>query len=165
MSVSDIAAEPLPASPVAAAALRELPEALILVFDHELRFVLAAGEVLKRRGDPRACREGQFVGDAFSADVWTLIEPLFRSALDGETRSREIWSDGQRFCLMVDVGPLRVREVDAAADLRTSIAGGVAMVLDVTARRRADAYAPRSLDQFEQVFERAPIGTGLLALD
>ena len=33
----------------AAAALRELPEALILVFDSELRFVLSAGQALGRQ--------------------------------------------------------------------------------------------------------------------
>jgi diguanylate cyclase (GGDEF)-like protein/PAS domain S-box-containing protein len=169
MSVPDLAAQP-PSEAPAAAALRELPEALILVFDRELRFVLAAGEVLRRKGDPPACGEGQFVGDAFPPDVWTLMEPLFRSALAGETRSREIWSDEQRFCLMVDVGPLRVNDAHAGAilpdpDLPAPVAGGVAMVLDVTARRQADAYAPRSLDHFEQVFERAPIGTGLFDLD
>jgi diguanylate cyclase (GGDEF)-like protein/PAS domain S-box-containing protein len=165
MSVPDLAAQPLPEGPAAAAALRELPEALILVFDRELRFVLAAGEVLKRKGDPPACRKGEFAGNAFPADVWTIMEPLFRSALAGETRSREIWSEGQRFCLMVDVGPLRTHEAHAGADLPASVAGGVAMVLDITARRQADAYAPRSLDHFEQVFERAPIGTGLVDLD
>ena len=29
---------------------------------------------------------------AFPAELWAVIEPLFRSALDGETRSREIWT-------------------------------------------------------------------------
>ena len=45
-------ADPISASAgdAAAAALRELPEALILVFDQELRFVLAAGQVLERNG-------------------------------------------------------------------------------------------------------------------
>src|SRR5271166_5770276 len=156
MSVSDIAAEPLPASPVAAAALRELPEALIVVFDQELRFVRAAGRVLERTGDPRTFSDGQFVGDAFPIDNWTLIAPLFRSALEGETRSREIWSEGQRYCLKIDVGPLRVQEAGPEPGARRPLAGGVAMVLDVTARRRADAFAVRPLDQFEQAVERAP---------
>jgi diguanylate cyclase (GGDEF)-like protein/PAS domain S-box-containing protein len=146
----------------AAAALHELPDALILVFDHELRFVLAAGQALERKGDPLAFREGEFVGDAFPMDVWTALEPLFRSALAGETRSREIWAEEHRYCLMVDVGPLRMHGSTAGTDARPDVAGGVAVVLDTTARRQADAYAPRPLDHFEQVFDRAPIGTGLL---
>ena len=159
--------DPLSASAdeASAAALRELPEALILTFDQELRFVLAAGQALERKGDPSACGEGQFVGDAFPASVWRLIEPLCRSALAGETRSREIWTTEHRHCLMVDVGPLRLHDPAAAADANTPIAGGVAIVLDITARRHADALASRPADHFEQVFERAPIGMGLLDLD
>ena len=149
----------------AAAALRELPEALILVFDQDLRFVLAAGQALERKGDPSACKEGQFVGDAFPTSVWELIEPLCRSALDGETRSREIWTAEHRHCLMVDVGPLRLHGSSDPEHERAPVAGGVAVVLDITARRQADALATRPQDHFEQVFERAPIGTGLLDLD
>jgi diguanylate cyclase (GGDEF)-like protein/PAS domain S-box-containing protein len=149
----------------AAAALRELPEALILVFDRELRFVLTAGHALERVDNAGACREGEPVAGTFPAAVWQTIEPLFRSALDGETRSREIWTAEQRHCLMVDVGPLRLADAAAAAggEEGTGVAGGVAVVLDITARRRADllAVTPPTGD-FEEVFERAPIGTALL---
>jgi diguanylate cyclase (GGDEF)-like protein/PAS domain S-box-containing protein len=147
----------------AAAALRELPEALILVFDRELRFVLTAGHAIERLGDPPACREGQFVGDAFARELWELLAPLFGSALEGETRSREIWVGGERHCLMVDVGPLRLDGLAGGQDADAgAVAGGVAVVLDVTARKRAETLAPRPEGDFEQVFERAPVGTGLL---
>src|SRR5271166_5254118 len=149
----------------AAAALRELPEALILVFDKELRFVLTAGQALERLGNPRVCLEGQFVGDAFPRDLWAGLEPLFRSALDGETRSREIWTGGRRHCLMVDVGPLHLSDSENQSQAPT-LAGGVAVVLDITARRHADMLAVSQPEGgFEQVFERAPIGTGLLDKD
>jgi len=149
----------------AAAALRELPEALILVFDEELRFILAAGQALARQGDPPAYRQGQLLEDAFPMDLWRKIEPLCRSALAGETRSREIWAAERGHCLMVDVGPLPKRAPGAGADGPGPVAGGVAIVLDITARRRADAFSARSHDDFEEVFERAPIATGLLDPD
>ncbi len=148
-----------------AAALSELPEALVVVFDRELRFVRVAGRVLGRMADPHVCGEGQFLGDAFPSDAWRLIEPLFRSALEGETRSREIWSGEQRYCLLVDVGPLPTHDRHARCDPENSVAGGVAMVLDISARRRVDAFASRPLDQFEQVSEQPAIGTGVLDLD
>jgi diguanylate cyclase (GGDEF)-like protein/PAS domain S-box-containing protein len=148
----------------AAAALRELPEALIVVFDRQLRFVLTAGQALERLDDAHVLQEGQPVGGAFPAELWTSIEPLFCSALDGETRSREIWTAEQRHCLMVDVGPLQLNGFDGE-DRSAAVAGGVAVVLDITARRQADALAQAPRGDFEQVFERAPIGTGLLDRD
>ena len=77
----------------AAAALRELPEALILVFDRELRFVLTAGHALERLGEPAGLPRGRARGGHVPRGaVGALIEPLFRSALEGETRSREMWT-------------------------------------------------------------------------
>ncbi len=150
----------------AEAALRELPEALILVFDIELRFVRTAGQALERLGDPGSCREGELLADTLPADLWRTIEPLMRSALTGETRSREIWTAGQRHCVTVDVGPLHL-DGSTAAD-QGPVAGGVAVVLDITARRRAELLAPRAhgdLEEHIERFERAPIGTGLLDRD
>jgi diguanylate cyclase (GGDEF)-like protein/PAS domain S-box-containing protein len=151
----------------AAAALQELPGARVLVFDRELRFILSAGQAHEHRpaGDPAACRTGAFVADAFPASLWKLIEPLFRSALDGETRSREILSPEDSRSLMVDVGPLRVDGPAGETGGSSAIACGVAVILDITARRAADGLAKPSDGQFEQVFERAPIGTGLISLE
>jgi len=153
------------ADSAAAAALRELPEALILVFDRELRFVLTAGHALERVGSSQMWREGEPLQGSFPAPLWKSLEPLFRSALEGETRSREIWTPEQRHCLMVDVGPLRL-DGGGAGEERAGVAGGVAVVLDITARRHADllAHKPHGGD-FEEVFERAPIGTALLDRD
>jgi diguanylate cyclase (GGDEF)-like protein/PAS domain S-box-containing protein len=148
----------------AAAAGRELPEALILVFDPELRFLLTAGKVLERLGELEACREGEPLAGAFPAEVWSSMEPLFRSAVQGETRSREIWTAGRRHCLSFDVGPLRVGG-PGEADRNAAPVGGVAVVLDITARRHSAALAGHPDDGFEQVFERAPNGMGLLDTD
>jgi len=151
----------------AVAALRELPEARILVFDRELRFILAAGETPKdgAGGESPVCRVGARMGDAFPESLWKLIEPLCRSALEGETRSREIYSADDGRSLMVDVGPLRLENPAAGIGRPSGIAGGVAVILDITARRQADEVARPSHENFEQVFERAPIGMGLLDLE
>jgi diguanylate cyclase (GGDEF)-like protein/PAS domain S-box-containing protein len=151
----------------AAAALQELPGARMLVFDGELRFVLSAGQTFAydATGEQAACREGAFVGDAFPERLWKLIEPLFRSALEGETRSREIWNADDERSLMVDVGPLHVDGPGERTGARPASPCGVAVILDVSARRAADGEARPTDGHFEQVFERAPIGTGLMDLD
>ncbi|HEY4996958.1 MAG TPA: diguanylate cyclase [Solirubrobacteraceae bacterium] len=148
----------------AVAAMRELPEALIFVFDRDLRFLVTAGQAFERMGKPSAYGEGQFVAGAFPAEVWSVVEPLFRSALEGETRTRELWTDEQRHCLMVDAGPLRLSSSDGE-DGGAGVAGGVAVVLDITARRQADLLVAQPPGGFEEVFESAPIGTGLLDRD
>jgi diguanylate cyclase (GGDEF)-like protein/PAS domain S-box-containing protein len=170
------------ADEVAAAALRELPGARVLVFDGELRVILAAGETSTLgAGEGRAgFGEGAFVGDAFPESLWRLIEPLFRSALEGETRSREVYNGDDSRSLMVDVGPLRVDGAGdragatagdragataATARERAGVACGVAVIVDVTARREADGAERPSDGHFEQVFERAPIGTGLMDVE
>jgi diguanylate cyclase (GGDEF)-like protein/PAS domain S-box-containing protein len=149
------------------AALRELPGARVLVFDGELRLMLAAGATATPTagGDGAACGEGAFVRDAFPESLWMLLEPLFRSALEGETRSREILSADDSRSLMVDVGPLRVDRASGSAGKRSGMACGVAVIVDVTARRAVDGVARPSDGDFEQVFERAPIGMGLMDLE
>ena len=155
------------AESAAGAALHELPDARILVFDRDLRFILAAGQALAHDagGEPVIWREGALVRDAFPSSLWKLIEPLCRSALEGETRSREIYSADDDRSLMVDVGPLRLEDTPAGPDRSAGVAGGVAVILDITARRAADEIARSSRDHFEQVFERAPIGMGLMDLE
>jgi diguanylate cyclase (GGDEF)-like protein/PAS domain S-box-containing protein len=157
----------------AAAALRELPEALILVFDSELRFVLSAVQALGRGGrSPSTFHEGQPIAEAFPAEMWRQIEPLCRSAIEGETRSRELWSTDGRDGLMVDVGPLCLDDPAAGVQEPGAIAGaaltgGVAVVLDISARTPKDAGEPRHhpREHFELVFDQAPLGMGLLDQD
>jgi diguanylate cyclase (GGDEF)-like protein/PAS domain S-box-containing protein len=148
------------------AALRELPEALIVVFDDELRFVLSAGQALARSGHASTTfRAGKPIADAFPPDLWRLMEPLCRSALQGETRSRELWSTDGRHGLIVDIGPLRANGPTVSALASEILAGGVAVVLDVSARRRADQAAQHPREHLELVFDQAPIGMGLLDQD
>jgi diguanylate cyclase (GGDEF)-like protein/PAS domain S-box-containing protein len=152
------------------AALRELPDALVIVFDADLRFIRTAGQALERLGDSDSCGVGQPLAAALPSELWRTIEPLLRSALAGETRSREIWTHAQRHCLMVDVGPLALggATADAQDGAGAHAAAGVAVVLDITARRQAELLAPRPQSSFEEHverLERASLGTGLLDSD
>jgi diguanylate cyclase (GGDEF)-like protein/PAS domain S-box-containing protein len=149
----------------AEAAQRELPDALVVVFDSELRFVRTAGRALERLGDPESCAAGRPLEGALPAELWRAIEPLLRSALTGETRARELWIAGRRHCVTVDVGPLD-EGADAAEE--TGQTAGIAVLLDITARRQAELLAPRPQSGFEEHLERlqsTPTGTGLLDAD
>jgi diguanylate cyclase (GGDEF)-like protein/PAS domain S-box-containing protein len=148
------------ADEAADATLRELPDALVIAFGTDLRFILTAGQPIERLGHPRAFQEGQPLASAFPHELWDAIGPLFESALLGETRSREIWTTDER-CITVDVGPLRLNDAGRVEE-GASIVGGMAVLLDSTARRAADVAGKGPSDGFEQIFERSPVGTGLL---
>ncbi len=154
------AAEPLLADfeETATLAKEELPGALIAVFDCDLRLILAAGRALGRRESSPAYREGEALAEAFPPDLWRQIEPLCRSALRGETRSRRILTADGRPQLMIDVGPLSPSAGPAPAE----ISSGVAVILDISDPEQAEQPQRQPRERFEEVFQRAPIGTGLI---
>jgi PAS domain S-box-containing protein/diguanylate cyclase (GGDEF)-like protein len=144
----------------AQAALRELPEALVLDFDGELRVVRAVGVALERLDDPDCASPGRSLADVLAPEAWSTIEPLARSALGGETRSRELWTGGRRHCLMLDVGPLRAQGTDADDGPR-----GIAVVQDITARRQSELLAAGTRGSRDGLLDRHAIGTGVLDRD
>jgi diguanylate cyclase (GGDEF)-like protein/PAS domain S-box-containing protein len=152
----------------AVAALRELPDASIMVFDSDLRFTLVAGHALQSGHDQSVYRVGMPIAHAFPPDLWKEIEPLCRSALEGDTRSRKIRATGSVHSLTIDVGPLSVQQLPLPHP--AVIAGGVAVILDSSPPAQSSAeHSPtdaptgeHSRERFELVFQRAPIGTGLI---
>ncbi len=142
----------------AVAAKEDLSGALITVFDSDLRLILAAGHALGRRESSPAYQEGQALADSFPSGIWAQIEPLCRSALRGETRSRRILTADGRPRLMIDVGPLSPGTGNTPAE----IARGVAVILDISTLKLAESPERHPQERFEEVFQRAPIGTGLI---
>ncbi|MGA2925689.1 MAG: PAS domain-containing protein [Solirubrobacteraceae bacterium] len=110
--------------------LDALPEASVLVFAAELKFVLVGGEALARHGFSAGELENKPCAAALAPDRWSLYEPLYRAALAGEASSVEVDGVGGERRYVVDVGPLR--------SLDGKVCGGVAVARDVTARRTAE---------------------------
>lgn len=127
----------------ALAGLRSLPGASVIVFDHELRYVLAAGPAVGQAGLEAAALEGRPIADVLPAERWAFWEPLYRSALCGEESSVEVRSLDASCWYHVDVGPLRGGDADGA------VVGGMAVVRDITQRQQAQ-------DRVEGLLESAP---------
>jgi diguanylate cyclase (GGDEF)-like protein/PAS domain S-box-containing protein len=144
----------LSAGEVALSVLRTLPAASALVFDTDLRYVIAGGDALAQEGLSASEFEGRPAVEVLVGDRWKTYEPLYRAALNGETRAIEIWSLGETSCYQIEVGPLR------AAD--GTIVGGVAVSRDITPRKHAEEARRHAQERFELVFEQAPIGMALL---
>jgi diguanylate cyclase (GGDEF)-like protein/PAS domain S-box-containing protein len=142
---------------IALSVLRTLPASSALVFDRELRYVIAGGDALEQEGLRPADLEGRPAVEVLVGERWGTYEPLYRSALNGETRSLEIWSADDTRCYQVEVGPLRGPDGE--------IVGGMALSRDVTPRKHAEEARRHAQERFELVFEQAPIGMALLTTE
>jgi PAS domain S-box-containing protein len=147
----------LTAQDVALSVLRNLPSTSTLVFDRELRIVLAAGDSLDPHGPAAGDVEGRLAADLLPAELWEAYEPLLGAALHGESDTREMWSAGETHCYRVEVGPL--------CDEHGAIIGGAAVFRDITPRKHAEEARRNAQERFELVFEQAPIGMALMTPD
>jgi PAS domain S-box-containing protein len=115
---------------LALAALDVLPGGSVMVFDTEMRYVLVRGRALFDRGFSSVFLEGRLVADALSTERWAFYEPLYRSALLGETHSVEIASPDGEGWYAVEVRPLRAGDGE--------IVGGVSFAVGITERKRVE---------------------------
>ncbi len=106
-------------------AAESFPGGALLVFDRRLRHVAAAGQGLAALGGERGL-ERRTVREAFPVEVWTVLEPAYRAALEGQESSFEL-PHGNRDHLH-RVAPVR--------DRSGAIVGGMVVVQDITDRKR-----------------------------
>ncbi len=137
--------------------LSNIPACAIMLFDHDLRFVLADGPELARNGTPREMLEGKLLYDAVDPRFAALVEPNLRAALAGKRFRAElpfgelayaytyepIVDEGGavQYALVFaqDVTPLRAAEqraLDSEARMRGVVANLPAVVFTVGADRR-----------------------------
>jgi PAS domain S-box-containing protein len=115
---------------MALAALGALPEASVMVFDRELRYVIVRGPALAVHGFSTEAVEGQLAFEALSEERWALYEPSYRRALQGETSSIEVRSVDESRWYLIGVGPLVRGDGE--------VIGGVSFAVDITRRKRAE---------------------------
>ncbi len=128
---------------LALAAWEALPSASSLVFDTDLRYVVARGPALALHGFTSMDLEGQLASSSLPPEHWKLFEPLYRGALVGERGSVEVSSLAEGRWCRVQVGPLRGPDGD--------IVGGVALAVDTTALKQSEHH-------YRELLESAPDG-------
>jgi PAS domain S-box-containing protein len=73
------------------------PNGIVTLFDHDLRYTLAAGRAFDEHSLSPADVEGQTPTEVWSADVAEALEPVLRAALDGDSGSVEVTYDGREW--------------------------------------------------------------------
>ncbi|MGI8781909.1 MAG: diguanylate cyclase domain-containing protein [Solirubrobacteraceae bacterium] len=110
---------------------RNLHRSTVLLFDHELRLLVAEGEVLARRDLEYDTLSGRKLEGVLPPHAWKQLQQSARAALQGERHDIDYTSeDGGRF-YRITFGPVR--------DDQGAVQAGLAVAEDVTeSRHRAE---------------------------
>ncbi len=125
------------------ALIGHLPDSTVHLFDHDLRLVLAEGDLMRNHGYDPPALEGQLLADVVPAAAYERLAPEYRAALAGDARSFDYDTTDGRATFWVQIAPLH--------DDLGRIVGGMAVSRDITARRRAE----RTLEDRARELERS----------
>ncbi len=109
--------------------LESLPTEAVVVFDHDLRVVAAAGQVLRERDFEPERVIGMLLSEVIAANAYERYRPHYESALNGELSTLEAETTDRKNIYVTTFSPLR--------DNDGTIVGGVAFTRDVSDARRA----------------------------
>jgi PAS domain S-box-containing protein len=125
------------------------PNGIVALFDDDFRYLLAGGELYERLGRSPDETVGKTLYERNTPEEVELLEPHFRAALDGESRSFQIDYDG----LVLQFRTIPVTDEDG------DVFAGMAMSQDVTEQREYEQYLEDAKSQLEAATEAGAIGT------
>jgi PAS domain S-box-containing protein len=137
--------------------VQNLPDALISLYDRELRLLLVEGPMLGRQGITEDEVVGRSLSELVPAGQLAKLEALHRAALSGEISTVEYASDRSGLIYDLHIGPYR----DDAGE----IVGVFSIGRDITERKRIEAAARTAEARFQTAYEHAPVGMGLVGVD
>lgn len=129
------------------AAVDNLPDASLLVFDSEFRYRLARGGALAAAGLDPASLEGHLVADVLPEGRWAIYEPLYRAALRGESSTLEVSAPRGTTHYLIRIKPMR--------DHGGTVVGGVAVAVDVSEQHRVEMDLRDSEERYRLLAENS----------
>jgi diguanylate cyclase (GGDEF)-like protein/PAS domain S-box-containing protein len=139
------------------AVLRSMPDAAVVSFDRQLRYVAAEGPALEAIGWQASELIGRTPFEVLPADRAERIAALYRAATDGELSRVTLTSHRGARDFDVEFAPVYGADGD--------IEGGMAVARDITDRVRAERQIEEAEERFRLAFEQAPIGIAMVSLD
>ncbi len=119
--------------------IQNLPKGAVLLFDRDLRYLIAAGKALIDVGINQEQLEGKTMWEAFTPEICELIEPRYLAVLAGETQVFENYYEGHIF---------RIQYIPIRND-QDEIFAGMIIVQDITLEKQAEQILIDSRDNLE----------------
>ncbi|HEY9808635.1 MAG TPA: PAS domain-containing protein [Halomicronema sp.] len=119
---------------------RNFPNGAVCLFDFQLRFTLAEGTELAKIGLSKQLMQGKTLWEVFSPEHCLIIEPLYRSALAGESRVVEVPYGNQIY--LTHTLPVKNEQGEILA--------GMVMTQNITIAKQAEEALRKSEERFRQ---------------
>ena len=122
---------------------RNFPDGSLVLFDHDLRYLVAGGDDGSAAGlAPAGCR-GKAIREALPPEIVQALEPLYQAALAGRRGAAEV-AYRDRW-LLVRAGPVR--------DGQGAIVAGMSLSHDITEAKHAEQALRGSRDLLQEIIE------------
>src|SRR5436853_7825805 len=121
---------------------RNLPDGNLVLFDHDLRYIVAGGDDSGAGLAPAGC-QGKAVRDVLPPEIAQVLEPLYRAALSGRRAAAEVACHDR--WLLVRAGPVR--------DEHGAIVAGMSLSQDITETKQAEHALRGSRDLLQEIIE------------
>jgi diguanylate cyclase (GGDEF)-like protein/PAS domain S-box-containing protein len=130
------------------------PDGSLVVFDTDLRYVVAGGLGITGYGMSKVKLEGRTIWEVLPPENCAVVEPHYRAALAGRSTAFDITLNGQ--ILEIKVTPIRDGD---------RVIAGLICTRNATVERETSAVLAEVQERFTIAFDHAPIGMGILGLD
>lgn len=120
------------------------PNGALIVYDRDLRYLLADGQGLADVGLTPGDLEGKTLEEVFDPDLCKQLRPVYEEALEGRNASTEVSFANRRYELRAS--PLK--------DEAGAVLGGLAVTQDITARYRAEKELATHREHLEHLVQK-----------
>jgi PAS domain S-box-containing protein len=127
--------------------VEHLPNIVVLMFDHDFRYLLVDGSALERHGFIKAEMEGRTLYEILPPDRVAYVAPAYQAALRGETMQLQHERDG--YFYKSQFLPVR--------DATGHMIGGLAVVEDITQQTIVEQTLRASEQRFQAFMDHSPM--------
>lgn len=135
---------------------QNLPNCAIIIYDHDLRFLLVDGPESEKTGYNRETMEGKTLHEALPAEFVSIVENNMRAALDGHFFSAIFpWEENQYYLYAY----VPLRDEDAKVTMAMIVAQ------NITELKQAELALEKSETRYRLLLEQAPDGIIIVNTD